>query len=372
MSPTYPAVALSSVKTYEPSLIDNHLQELWTSARMPDTRGLRVLVKPNILFDAPPERAVTTHPQVLASLLKLLLDQGARPVVGDSPAIHTSSFSGTVSGIRGVCDQFKVPWVDFLDPTVELTSSIGSRRKRTYQVTRHAAECDLIISVPKMKNHQLMITTGAVKNLFGVIPAFTKSPYHLRHANRREFAEFLCHLYSALPPVITVMDGILAMEGPGPNNGYPRHAGVLMASRDCGAVDVTAAAVMGYNPREIPGCIAMDRHGLSGAGDTSEITYPLEHPEKLQVKDFLQVKTQRKSRIIWDMIYPRIFRSFTSRSGGPVIRTERCISCGKCSLICPNGSARREDQVFAISLESCIRCYCCHEVCPADAIEITR
>ena len=365
-------VAMQSLKHYAPDLVDPCLQDIWNSARMPDVRGLKVLVKPNILFDAPPERAVTTHPQVIASLLKLLMDAGARPVVGDSPAIHTSSFSGQVCGIRDVCRDLGVKWADFLDGTQTVTSTISGRRKYSFQVTRHAVESDLIITVPKMKNHQLMIMTGAVKNLFGVMPAFTKSPYHLRHRNRRQFAEFLSHLYSALPPAIAVMDGLIAMEGPGPNNGYPRHAGLLMASTDCGAVDVTAAGVMGYNPAEIPGCQSMKRHGLSRAGDISDITYPLKHPRDHILEDFLRVKTQKKSRMIWDMVYPRIFRYFYSRSGGPVIQPQVCISCGKCEMICPNGSARRGETAYEICLESCIRCYCCHEVCPADAIEITR
>ncbi len=368
-----PVVAIQSCTDYTPALVDAAVRQIWEQSAMPSLSGMKVLVKPNILSDSHPSTGVCTHHEVVSSVLRLLLDGGARPIVGDSPAVHTSSFTGKISGIRDACIRLGVPWADFLSDTVRVSSSIRGRRSRSYPVTRHAAECDLIISVPKMKTHQLMYMTGAVKNLFGVIPAFTKSPFHLRHPHRRNFGEFLAHLYSALPPVVSVMDSILAMEGPGPNNGYPRHAGIMLASRDASALDTAASAVMGYNPGDITSCTSMYRLGLTDAKTLDDIIFPLLHPDDVSIPDFITIQPQNHSRVIWGMLSSRLSGKFKKRSGLPIIIEERCISCGKCAMICPNASASRQpDGTYRIHSRTCIRCFCCHEVCPADAITIGR
>ncbi len=362
-----PIVALQHCRAYSAGHIDPVLQQIWDAAVMPDLFGKRVLVKPNILSDAPPSKAVTTHPEVLASLLRLLLDLGAKPMVGDSPAIHTASFTGRRSGLRTVCDELGVPWADFLDGTAETAETV-SGRNRIYRVSRHALECDCIVSVPKLKTHKLMFYTGAVKNLMGVIPALGKSSCHLKYRNSRSFARFLAELCSALPPVIAVADGITAMEGPGPNSGFPRTLGMLASSADCAALDVAASAGMGYDPREVPLCRAMHAGSLTLALSPGDITYPLHTPEQFAPGDFKLIDTAQRDIPLWNFIGPRILR-LLSRQEGPAVMPERCIACGKCALICPNGSAAEHAAgEYRINLRTCIRCWCCHEVCPADAV----
>ncbi len=368
-----PAAAVQSCSRYEPKQVRRVIEEVWSQASMESVRGLKVLVKPNMLFDAPPEKAVCTHPEVVSALLQLLLDLGARPTVGDSPAVHTSSFTGELSGIRQVCRKLGVPWADFLDGTVKVSSKVPGTPSKSFTVSRHAAACDLIVSAAKMKTHQLMYLTGAVKNLFGVIPSFTKSSFHLRHPRRKEFGEFLTHLNSALPPSVGVIDGITAMEGPGPNNGHPRHAGFLIASKDCCAADAAAAMLIGSRPQDIPSCAAMHRLGLSPVKTVHDIHFPLLDPKDHVIETFVTVPRQNHLVVMLKITMARVFSKQRTPPGVPKIALQRCISCGKCAMICPNGSAaRQEDGIYSISSRTCIRCYCCDEVCPADAIEIRR
>jgi len=52
-------------------------------------KGARVLIKPNFLAPARPERAMTTHPLVLRAVAEYVLDKGGRPLVADSPGMGT-------------------------------------------------------------------------------------------------------------------------------------------------------------------------------------------------------------------------------------------------------------------------------------------
>jgi uncharacterized protein (DUF362 family) len=49
--------------------------------------GARVLIKPNFLAPAKPERAMTTHPLVVRAVVEYVLSKGGHPLVGDSPGM---------------------------------------------------------------------------------------------------------------------------------------------------------------------------------------------------------------------------------------------------------------------------------------------
>lgn len=79
-------------------------------------------------------------------------------------------------------------------------------------------EADKIINVPKIKTHVMTIYTGAVKNLFGIVPGNYKAQYHLKFGDIRDFSDMLIDLCQFAKPVLTVMDAVIGMEGYGPSN----------------------------------------------------------------------------------------------------------------------------------------------------------
>ena len=67
-----------------------------------------------------------------------------------------------------------------------------------------------------------MQMTVAVKNLFGCVPGKLKSRLHLwRGKNRLTFGKMLVEYAELIAPQLTIVDGIVAMEGPGPGSGFP-------------------------------------------------------------------------------------------------------------------------------------------------------
>ena len=53
-------------------------------------RGEQVLLRPNFLTGRPPEKSVNTHPAIVGAVAKLVMEAGARPVIGDSPQLGSA------------------------------------------------------------------------------------------------------------------------------------------------------------------------------------------------------------------------------------------------------------------------------------------
>jgi uncharacterized protein (DUF362 family) len=146
----------------------------------------------------------------------------------------------------------------FEDVFVDLNLDAVSRVRLSRQISRidklylpnTALGADLLISIPKMKTHHWVGATLSMKNLFGVVPGgvygWPKNMLHWAGIN-----ESIVDLHAAFPRQFAVVDGIVGMEGNGPIQGTPKHAGLLVAGRDVRAVDATCCRIMGIDPLKI-------------------------------------------------------------------------------------------------------------------------
>ncbi len=361
-------VAIRKCPDYNPCEVMTAVEWLYNEAGGPDPRGKKVLVKPNILSDDKPERAVTTHPVVVEGVIRYLKSRGAEVFVGDSPTFDNASFTGKKSGLRQVTESCGATWVRFNEsPAARI---VGGNNLKVASIVN---EVDLIISLPKLKNHELMFFTGAIKNIFGLVPGFTKGLQHVRYSDREKLAEFFVDIEEALCPHFHLMDGIVAMEGPGPGNGYPIKGGVLLASVNPLALDIVASRIAGYDPLVIPtNRIALERGKLLAGIHDIEVRGP--DPQTLVIKNFRRIQTGKTSGILLKALKKRIpfLRKLDKR---PVFNPELCVSCMKCVEACPvNALSPDKTRKNTILLNDplCIRCYCCHEVCRDRAIDIKR
>ena len=344
-----------------------------------EVAGKTVLLKPNILSDSAPEKAITTHPAFLEAAIRLVREMGAaRILVGDSPGIQGPGFSGKTCGLGEVSEKNGAEWVDFTKEKIELSYPEGKAAQK-FTLTKAAKDADIIISLPKLKTHQLMYYTGAMKNIFGLIPSVAKSTYHARFSSRESFAAMLVDLNLAVKPAYAFLDAITGMEGPGPGSGDPRQIGLVLASSNLLALDVAATIVIGYPPQKIPvNKDALERgHWLS---DFSEIEYPGLSPAELRIPDYVKVPMKKTGSQFVDFILPKALRrvkeSFTP---GPEINHSVCVRCGDCLKICGpqvmsfmSMLGEEKSRRVAINYRRCIRCFCCHEICPVKAIDIKK
>ncbi len=383
------------------ALVDQCVGADLESGRLGPLQGKTVLLKPNILAAADPADAVTTRPEIVTAAIRAFASRGARVVIGESPAVRGDRFAAKRCGILQVAEAEGIEWVDF-SRSVEVENPQGVRVKR-FQVAAPVVEADLVVSLPKLKTHQLLYYTGAMKNLFGTIVGVQKAAFHVRFPERADFAAMITDLClavtgapnlgdpSALPcKSYAIMDGIIAMEGHGPRNGTPRQVGLILSSTNLLALDWVAASVVGYDPRAIPNlCDALGRgHWLS---DPREIEVDGPDPVTLAIKDFERVRSVKDGGFGRAQLPPALYRVARNLTvPRPFFIHKKCVRCGECVTICPAkalGFVSIDGQPFkapagikdslkakrvSVNYDACVRCYCCDEVCPEDAIVLRR
>jgi uncharacterized protein (DUF362 family)/Pyruvate/2-oxoacid:ferredoxin oxidoreductase delta subunit len=361
-------VAIRECREYDPEKIYTLISEIYRATGGPDVRGKSVLVKPNILSDHEPEKCISTHPLVVEAMIKFLRNEGAEVFVGDSPAIHNGRFRAERSGIAGVCQETGVSWVDFTQDPVE-----KKLKKGKVKVAAIVDKVDLIISLPKFKNHELVYFTGAIKNSLGMLPGFNKAKQHALHHDRKKFSEFLVDLNEAVTPSYFLMDAISGMEGPGPARGIPVNIGLLIGSTNPLALDILASRIAGYEPLMIPTTQAA-LHRKKWLTSLDDVIYDGPEISSLIREDFKRIPLSRFKNISLKFIMNRIsfLRKLDRR---PVFVHENCSGCLKCVKICPveaiNPHSSKKNHIV-LTDKKCIRCFCCSEVCGDNAVEVRR
>jgi uncharacterized protein (DUF362 family) len=234
-------------------------------------KGDTVLIKPNICLPLPPEKGDSTDPQVVASLVKLAKAAGAsRIIVGES--------GGWGLYVR---DNFKISKIGeyaeeagaelaYFDEEERVEIEIpGGVLLRKVSIPKVVKDADVIINVPKMKNNFVSIVTLGIKNFLAFLAPDDRYGIH-RGVNGVELAYVVVDLLKVVKPKLTVVDGMIAMEGFGPHAGDLIRMDLLIAGKDVVAVDAVASEVMGYQAMEIPTTQIAFKQRL-GIGDPSQI-----------------------------------------------------------------------------------------------------
>lgn len=336
--------------------------------------GQRVLLKVNLLMKKRPDEAVTTHPSVVEAVVRLVQEAGGLPIIGDSPGgPYTVSALQSIyarSGLKEVAERTGAELN--LDVGQDVVSHPEGKLAKSLTITKSVLDADVVIPLSKLKTHGMMTYTGAVKILFGVIPGLLKAEYHLKMSSVSNFADLLVDIATWVRPTLSIMDGIVGMEGDGPSAGKPRSIGALLISENPYALDVAATHLIGLKPEKVPTIMAARERGLVSRIEEVELCGDARSLWRIQ--DFVVPKTVSVNFI--DMVpLPQSVKSFLLNRvrPRPVFLHEKCVGCSDCVKNCPPKAlvlnAKNRPQ---IDLEACIRCFCCHELCPHQAVEIVQ
>ena len=327
-------------------------------------RGERILVKPNLLAARPADAAVTTHPAVVRAVILILKEAGAIPAVGDSPGMGSALRAAQKSGILDVCKETGAELVELSTPVIAENPQ-GHTFKRL-EVAKEALAFDGIVNLPKLKTHVQMFLTLGVKNMFGCVPGKLKPQWHLSAGvESGAFAGMLLDLYYFLNPRLSIMDGIVAMEGNGPASGEARKVGLIFASDNAVSMDVIIARVLGCKPERVPILKAAGDRGLKEAAP-SNIAVCGEGVEAVRVHGFRfpPLASVNFAGSLPYFLDRRLRKALTSR---PHVEHGKCTLCSVCVEVCPAEVMSRSEKID-INYDRCIRCYCCQEMCPQGAI----
>lgn len=244
-------------------------------------RGATVLLKPNLISG----RGIglsCSHPEFVAGVALWFKEQGANVKVGDSPALGSASSVCRSRKIDQVLNNLGIEIVEFSTP-VEKKLRCG----RNVTVAAEALECDYFIGLPRVKAHNQMYVTLAVKNVFGIVKGVKKAMIHMTCDNdHTQFSEIILGLLDLLPPQFHLIDGIEVMSESGPLDGVPLSLNCIGASETAIALDTVFLDLLELDPNRSPLYGAAKKMGLPGS-DINMISYPFFTPSDFYGSGFI-------------------------------------------------------------------------------------
>jgi uncharacterized protein (DUF362 family)/NAD-dependent dihydropyrimidine dehydrogenase PreA subunit len=318
----------------------------------------KILLKPNLLSGKAPHKAVNTHPQFIKVLAEMFLEKSCDVHVGDSPGYESTERALKSSGIMDVVHKLRLKVAPFDRRLLKRSQGISPYRE--FIVGEDPADYDIIVNLPKLKTHAMMGLTLGVKNVFGFVPRFEKAKWHLR-AGRDAllFAAILIDIYTIVKPSITILDGIVGMDGDGPSSGRPRDFGVVAVSQDALALDAFVESSLGLASRLPLTGLALEK-GLVEKADVIDLGMPA-------IRDFVMPKSMDVGFNLPSAVRNTMKRVFVRK---PKCARDLCKRCGICAEVCPAGALTSDEEFPTFDYKKCIRCYCCQEMCPEGAIRV--
>jgi uncharacterized protein (DUF362 family) len=227
--------------------------QLTGSAFLPDFKGKRVVLKPNMV-EIQPGHPITTNPAVLAAAVKLVDYLGAKEIiVAEGPGhMRDTEMLLARSGIGPMVKKLGLKFVDLnLDDIEAVENPDSFTGLHQVWMPKTIMTADAVVSVPKMKTHHWVGVTCSMKNLFGTVPGRKYGwPKNLLHV--RGIPNWIIDLQHIVRPQMAVVDAIVAMEGDGPINGTPKNTQFVAFGKDLAAIDATCIRTMEFPLESIP------------------------------------------------------------------------------------------------------------------------
>lgn len=321
-------------------------------------KNKKILVKPNLLGAFPPERGVTTDPRIISVIVQELKKCKSKEIiVGDnSGSIHFDPLK--IAKITGILDASDGCYSNIASEIVKV--KIDSQFIKELFISKIVKEADYVINVPKFKTHSLTTITGALKNMFGIIPGGKKAKLHTFSRSVRGFAELLIDIYQIRIPDLNIMDALIGMEGPGPTNGKVRIINKIISSDNGVSLDSVMAAMMGLKPDTIE-LLQIAKERNLGETDISNIVIEGE----LEIIPRFKIPNSGILHLIRKEAVPH---AFNFASVKPIVNHRKCKICKKCIQVCPASAVNLLNKFPEVDRKKCISCFCCDEHCPYGAI----
>lgn len=332
-----------------------------------DWNGKRVLVKPNMLghFNFNENSGSTTHPAVVHAVVKALRNKGAHVIVGDNPALSGLQENQRCARRSGILEASDGAYKNISDETVEV--EMKARLLDHVLISKDVLEVDYMVSLPRFKTHIFTTISGAVKNSFGIVLGGEKPKVHLKAPNNMAFSEALVDIFQIRPPELTIMDGIIGMEGNGPStSGTLRPIGKILASDNAVSLDAVVCHMMGIKPERVNYMkTALERN----LGEMDP--YQMDLIGKLEVLPRFKMPIGFIANSRFGMVINRWLTGIWVQNKVKV-NNEVCKKCYNCVKVCPPKAmqVRQKKACPAVDQDICILCYCCVEICPENALEV--
>jgi uncharacterized protein (DUF362 family)/Pyruvate/2-oxoacid:ferredoxin oxidoreductase delta subunit len=357
-----PTVSIKECSEYDKNKIKKLVLESLKEIKfdLKKYRNKKILLKPNLLGPFEPKEAITTHPifmQAVAEIFKkvtnkiTIADSSDQAYGRDDKVLETTGMNQVAKKLKIKTEMFKAKNIIFL-------KSEKNQILKQVAIQSEIKNFDLIVNMPKLKTHMLTGLTGAIKNIFGLVPSYYKREYHIKGNTPKKFSSILVDIYNVIQPKLNIIDGIVALEGDGPSRaGKPIKINVILTSDNAIASDLIAAKILGFE-NVLTNQFALERNLID--------------KKDIKVIGEIKLKNFEKPSHIKQVVAPFVAGLFQKLVTKRPYVNKNCKKCLTCLKACPAKAISLKNNNIFINKNKCILCYCCSELCPYNAIELKR
>ena len=366
-------VFLKKCSTYEKvepivfSLLDKYKPKLKKKAK--------ILLKPNFLYAAPPEKGVSPHPTVMAAVAKWCRKNFPESIIylGDSSGVFgVPAFNQCIKelNVTPIAKKYDIKIRPFDTQERVLVNNPKNVMWKDLEFPDIVVDADFIINICKLKTHVLTLFTGAVKNMYGCIVGKTKGKGHVDGYTNVRFGNLLVDVCTTAKPNISIMDAVVGMEGQGPGRGDPVKIGYVIASDNPFAVDHAALKLVSLDEKtiytQIQGRERKFFDKVEIIGDYKPITIKAVEPSPMIMTNAIPEFLSMFSRLIRRL-------SFEAFQKIPIINEKDCVKCYDCVKACPVQTIKiKKDKFPKVIHKECIGCFMCVEHCKYKSIDLKQ
>jgi uncharacterized protein (DUF362 family)/NAD-dependent dihydropyrimidine dehydrogenase PreA subunit len=326
--------------------------------------GDLVLIKPNLVA---PFSAATTDFKIIASVVQEIKQCKAIPILGESAGFEfDTEKTFQFLGIHHFAQDQGIKLLN-LDNEKFITIPVTHRLLGKMEISKIALEADVIVNLPKLKNHSLTGVTIGMKNLIGFLSRNSRRRIHAFGLERG-----IIELNKIIQPALTIVDALSTLSRP--VYGKKRELGAIIGGDDVVAVDRFCCQLLGIDWQKVGHLRSTISYEIEVIGDKVEpvTTINFKFPKWLRLSSF-------KIMYLVDMVYTKLFPGQSLvpiihfwLGMRPYIDSCRCNSCGECVSSCMMKAIDLTNK--RIISERCmhLRCFKCIKACIRGAIKIKK
>ncbi|MCJ7578617.1 MAG: DUF362 domain-containing protein [candidate division Zixibacteria bacterium] len=249
---------LAVVSNGTPALMTRKVMELLGGMKKFVTKGDIVVVKPNIGWDRNPEQAADTNPEVVAEVVKMCLECGARKVKVFDRTCNTPSRCYENSGIKKAASEAGAEVSYVVDTGFSMMKFPQGEVLKKWYMYKPAIEADVLINVPIAKHHGLPKLTLGMKNLMGIMGGDRGQIHWNIDDNLADLANFV-------KPELTILDAYRILVRNGPQGGSLKDViekKTIIAGKNIATVDAYGATLFGMKPTDLGYVVKANKFGL--------------------------------------------------------------------------------------------------------------
>lgn len=249
---------LAVVTNGTPALMARKVMEIMGGMKEFVSKGDVVVVKPNIGWDRNPEQGANTNPEVVAEVVKMCLECGARKVKVFDRSCNTASRCYENSGIKKAAEEAGAEVSYVVDAGFSKMKFSQGEALREWYMYKPAIEADMLINVPIAKHHGLSKLTLGMKNLMGIMGGDRGKIHWKIDDNLADVANFV-------RPQLTILDAYRILVNNGPQGGNLRDVKemkTIIAGKNIATVDAYGATLFDMKPTDLGYVVKANKFGL--------------------------------------------------------------------------------------------------------------